>query len=134
MQNTVLKTTMLLSALVLTASATNVEQRVKFAPGASEATLQGSWDPAKAGRGESFDRYILGAAKGQTMVVQLKSTGKASLYVWYKDYNNGSLAENSGQDSSCTVKLPGNGDYNIDVGPAGESPQKFSYTLTVSIR
>ncbi|MBT9582132.1 hypothetical protein IV102_02215 [bacterium] len=125
---------MLVSALVFTASATNVEKRVKFAPGTSEATLQGSWDPAKAGRGESFDRYILGASKGQTMVVQLKSSGQASLYVWHKDYNNGSLAENSGQDSSCTIKLPGNGDFNVDVGPAGENPQKFSYTLTVSIR
>ena len=134
MRNAMAKATLLLSALVLTASATNVEKRVKFAPGASEATLQGSWDPAKAGRGESFDRYILGAAKGQTMVVQVKSTGQASLYVWYKDYNNGSLAENNGLNSSCTFKLPGNGDYNIDIGPAGENAQKFSYTLTVSIR
>ena len=125
---------LLFIVLTIAGWATGLEKRVKFARGASEATITGTWDPAKAGRGESFDRYILGAAKGQTMTVRVEASGESSLYVWHSDYNNGNLADGTGKTTSCTVKLPANGDYNVDIGPSGENPKKFTYKVTFSIR
>ena len=123
----------LLLSLVLTGSANQVNKRIRFAKGASSGTVTGNWHPDSQARGETFDRYILGASKGQRVMVTLKATGPASLYCWQTDYNNGDLASGTGKDASCSFKLPANGDFYVDVGPS-ETAEAFDYTLTVGIQ
>lgn len=128
--NRVLATCLCLS-LALTASANNVNKRIKFARGASSGSETGSWHP-DPNANESFDRYVLGASKGQRVTVQLQASSPASLYCWQKDYNNGDLASGTGKNASCSFKLPANGDFYVDVGP-DESLKAFDYTVTVTI-
>ena len=122
----------LMLGLVLTGSANEVNQRIRFAKGASSGTVTGNWYPDPNARGETFDRYVLGASKGQRVSVTLKATGPASVYCWQTDYNNGELASGSGKDASCSFKLPAKGDFYVDVGPS-EQGKAFDYTVTVSI-
>lgn len=132
MNNFALKCSVLLCTLALTASANDVNKRIRFARGATQATVSGNWHPDPNSRGETFDRYFLGASKGQRVTVTLKATGNASLFIWQDDYNNGELASGSGKSSTASFKLPKNGDFNVDVGPS-EGAQGFDYSLTVSI-
>ncbi len=132
MKNTILKTSVLLLTLAMTASANNVNKRIRFTTGATQATVSGNWHPDPNARGETFDRYFLGASKGQRVTVTLKATANASLYVWQDDYNNGELASGSGKTSTASFKLPKKGDFHVDVGPA-EGAEGFDYSLTVSI-
>lgn len=125
-------TTILMLGLVLTGSANEVNKRIRFAKGASSATVTGNWHPDSQARGETFDRYVLGASKGQRVSVTLTATAPGSLYCWQTDYNNGDLASGSGKDASCSFKLPANGDFYVDVGPTGDA-SAFDYKLTVSI-
>lgn len=124
--------TILCLSLALTASANNVNKRIKFARGASSGSASGNWHP-DPNANESFDRYALGASKGQRVTVQLQATASASLYCWQTDYNNGDLASGTGKDASCSFKLPANGDFFVDIGP-DESLKAFDYTVTVTIR
>ena len=119
--------------LVLTGSANQVNKRIRFQKGASSGTVTGKWYPDPSARGETFDRYILGASKGQRVTVEMKATGPASLYCWQTDYNNGDLASGSGKDATCSFKLPANGDFYVDVGPS-ETSEAFDYKVTVTIR
>ena len=122
----------LLLSLVLTGSANQVNKRIRFARGASSGTVTGNWHPDSKAMGETFDRYVLGASKGQRVSVTMKASGSATVYCWQSDYNNGDLASGSGKDASCSFKLPANGDFYVDVGP-DEQGKAFDYTLTVSI-
>lgn len=119
-------------SLALTASANNVNKRIKFARGASSGSASGSWHPDPQARGETFDRYVLGASKGQRVTVQLQASAPALIYCWQTDYNNGDLASSSGKNASCSFKLPANGDFYVDVNP-DEAGKAFDYTVTVSI-
>ena len=132
MNKAIFKTSVFLLVLAMTASANNVNKRIRFAAGATQATVSGNWSPKATQPGESFDRYFLGASKGQRVTVTLKSTADASLYVWQDDYNNGELASGSGKTATVSFKLPKDGDFNVDVGPS-EGAKGFNYSLTVSI-
>ncbi len=123
---------LLLIGLVLTGSANQINQRIRFEKGASSGTVTGTWHPDPKAN-ESFDRYILGATKGQRVTVTFKGSAPGSVYCWQSDYNNGELASGSGQNASCSFKLPANGDFYVDVGP-DEKGQAFDYTVTVAIR
>ncbi|MFN8605957.1 MAG: hypothetical protein U0931_00385 [Vulcanimicrobiota bacterium] len=118
-------------SLAMTASANNVNKRIKFARGASSGSVSGNWHPDPKAN-ESFDRYVLGASKGQRVSVQLQASASGSIYCWQTDYNNGDLASGSGKNASCSFKLPANGDFYVDVGP-DENGKAFDYTVTVSI-
>ena len=123
----------LLLSLVLTGSANQVNKRIRFERGASSGTVTGNWHPDPKAMGETFDRYVLGASKGQRVMVTLKASAPGTIYCWQTDYNNGDLASGSGKDASCSFKLPANGDFYVDVGP-DEKGKAFDYTLTVGIQ
>ncbi|MBX3169205.1 MAG: hypothetical protein KF760_17500 [Candidatus Eremiobacteraeota bacterium] len=121
----------LLLGLVLTGSANQVNKRIRFAKGASSGTVTGNWHPDPQAN-ETFDRYVLGASKGQRVTVTFRGSAAGSVYCWQSDYENGELASGSGKDASCSFKLPANGDFYVDVGP-DEKGKAFDYTVTVAI-
>ncbi len=98
-------------------------QRIRFAPGTDSATVQGTFREGQS------DRYVLRAAAGQTMLVQLRPEGTgAALGVFAPDGSE--LPSQPGVDTS--IGLPATGDYTIVVGGArGDSSP--TYTLTVRI-
>lgn len=121
----------LLLGLVLTGSANQVNKRIRFEKDASSGTVTGNWHPDPKAN-ETFDRYVLGASKGQRVTVAFKGSAAGSVYCWQSDYENGELGSGSGKDASCSFKLPANGDFYVDVGP-DEKAKAFDYTVTVSI-
>lgn len=125
---------LLLLLLSMSVAANNVNKRIQFARGAYSATVKGRWFKDPNSRGETFDRYMVGASKGQTMTVQITSTASSGLFIWTQDYNNGPSWNADGTKYSKTFVLPNNGDYNIDVAPFGESAKDFNYTMTVTIK
>jgi hypothetical protein len=98
-------------------------QRIQFAPGTDNAMVQGTFREGQS------DRYVLRAAAGQTMLVQLRPEGTgAALGVFAPDGSE--LSSQPGVDTS--LRLPATGDYTIVVGGArGDSSP--TYTLTVRI-
>lgn len=70
------------------------------------------------------------------MTLTLKATAAASIYVWVDDYNNGpNWGEVAAKSWTKKIVLPQNGDYNIDLGSAGNDLMAdYDYTLTVEIR
>ena len=126
-----LATFVLMLGLALGSSANQVNKRIRFERGATSATITGNWHPDPKAN-ESFDRYILGASKGQKVTVTFRATAPGMVYCWQKDYENGELASSSGKEGSCSFKLPANGDFFVDVNPDGDG-KAFDYTLTFSI-
>jgi hypothetical protein len=98
-------------------------RRIQFAPGTDNATVQGTF------REGQRDRYVLRAAAGQTMLVQLRpqETG-ASFGVFAPDGRE--LPSQPGVDFAA--RLPQSGDYTIVVG-GGRGDSSTTYTLTVHI-
>lgn len=123
---------LLVLGLALGGSANEVNKRIRFAKGASSGTVTGNWHPDPKAN-ESFDRYVLGASKGQRVTVTFQGSASGSVYCWQKDYENGELASSSGKEGSCTFKLPANGDFYVDVGPDAQG-KAFDYTVTVAIQ
>lgn len=98
-------------------------QRIQFATGTDNATVHGTFREGQS------DRYVLRAAAGQSMFVQLRPEGTgAALGVFAPDGRE--LPSQPGVDFSAV--LPASGDYTIVVGGArGDSSP--TYTLTVQI-
>ena len=99
------------------------DERIRFAPGTDNATLQGTFREGQS------DRYVLRASAGQTMFVQLRPEGTgASIGVFAP--NGSELPAQPGVDFSA--RLPATGDYTIVVG-GGRGDSSPTYTLTVRI-
>ena len=98
-------------------------RRIQFAPGTDNATVEGTFREGQS------DGYVLRAAAGQTMLVQLRPEGTgASFGVFAPDGSE--LPSQPGVDFSAT--LPATGDYTIVVG-GGRGDSSPTYTLTVRI-
>ena len=100
--------------------------RIQFAPGAISAQVQGSLAPGR------IDRYVLSAAAGQEMTVNLSDSSagvSAILVIWGAD---GTVLISDHADATIwTGQLPSTQDYTIDVrSVAGYA---VDYTLEVMI-
>jgi hypothetical protein len=103
-----------------TVTAGDDAQRIEFARGTDSATVQGSTPPG------TTDRWVLRAAAGQTMTVNLGPDEFAALTTIFGP--NGDVV--GAGHTSATVNLPATGDYVIDVGNTGSTSD---YTMTVRI-
>ena len=98
-------------------------QRIRFAAGTDNATVQGTFREGQS------DRYVLRAVAGQTMFVQLRPEGTGALFGVFAP-NGSELPSQPGVDFAAT--LPATGDYTIVVG-GGRGNSSPTYTLTVRI-
>ncbi|HSJ57664.1 MAG TPA: hypothetical protein VLC95_10810, partial [Anaerolineae bacterium] len=99
--------------------------RIQVAPGATSASLQGTL--AAAGS----HRYVLRAAGGQTMTVDLTyPSGEALLIIWGADGDV--LISDHAETRHWTGTLPSTQDYYVDVRASAASTT-VNYTLQVTI-
>jgi hypothetical protein len=114
-------------ALALSSTfAQGVKQKVRFARGASSATIRGA-----VVRGDR-DRYYVSAKRGQTMSVKITSTESNAVFQVYFAGQQESL-EGAGEDDDATEwsgELPADNDYVIVVGGTRGNA---TYTLKISI-
>jgi hypothetical protein len=107
-------------------AAQRVTQRVRFARGRTTAVLKGS-----VVRGTQ-NRYILGARRGQTMIVHITSREKNAVFTILGPDGTALEGTEEGVDATdWTGDLPLSGDYAIWVSP---SRGNATYTLEVTIR
>jgi hypothetical protein len=106
--------------------AQGVKQKIRFARGASSATMRGS-----VVRGDR-DRYYLGAKKGQTMSVKITSEEDNAVFQVYLPGEEEALpGAGDGDDAKdWSGELPSDAEYVIVVGGTRGNA---SYTLKVSI-
>ncbi len=101
-------------------------RRVRFAPGASSATIK---DSVVSG---TRDRYLLGARKGQTMSIRIVSLEDNAVFAVVAPVNQAGQQRTLKQEAfSWTSTLPETGDYQIVVG---STRGNASYRLQVTIR
>jgi len=106
--------------------AQGVKQKIRFARGASSATVHGA-----VVRGDR-DRYYLGAKKGQTMSVKITSEEDNAVFQIYLPGEEEALpGAGDGDDAKdWSGELPKDAEYVIVVGGTRGNA---SYTLKVSI-
>jgi hypothetical protein len=97
--------------------------RIQFAPGTDSATVQGTFREGQS------DRYVLRAAAGQRMTIQISPLGTgASLGV---SAPNGSALP-GGPGDAIAYQLPATGDYTIVIGGGrGDSSPTYSMRVTI---
>jgi hypothetical protein len=115
---------------VLSASsifADGVKKKVHFAKGTSSTTIRGG-----VIRGDR-DRYYVGAKKGQTMTVSIKSEEDNAVFQIYLAGEQESLpGAGDGDDATkWSGELPADSEYVIVVGGTRGNA---SYTLTISVK
>ncbi len=128
--NSLLKTAAVATALLLLVSAsiaqTGKTQRIRFARGRTTAVLKGA-----VVRGTN-DRYILGARRGQTMIVHITSREKNAVFTILGPDATALPGTEEGLDATdWASELPLNGDYSVWVSPTRGNA---TYTLEVTIR
>ena len=115
------------SAEVISAQA---KQRVRLARGESGTMLNG------AVRGYSYRDYIVGAAAGQTISVELSSSNGFSVLSIFQP--NGDNLNGAAQTNKFIGELPSSGNYVIRVGmmraQARRRGSSSRYTLAISVR
>lgn len=114
------------SLLLTCVAQTGQTQRVRFPRGRTTAVLKGA-----VVRGTQ-DQYILGARRGQTMIVHITSLEKNAVFaILGPDANALRGAEEGSDATDWTGELPLSGDYSIWVSPTRGNA---TYTLEVTIR
>ena len=106
------------------------QQRVAFKPGASSATLNG------AIMGNETVDYVLGARRGQTMRVTLKTSNNSSYFNVLPPGSEAAIAIGSTVGHEWSGALPVDGDYVIRVylmPNAARRKEAAKYTLTIAI-
>jgi hypothetical protein len=104
----------------LAAAPSGVTERIEFAAGTDSAAVDGAVVMG------TTNRYLLGAAAGQTMSVEVSSVeGNAVVDVLAPD---GSVLAD--EQTTAAVELPQDGDYVVEVG---STRGNATYTLTVTI-
>jgi hypothetical protein len=103
-----------------TVTASDGAQRIQFAPGTDNATVQSSTAPG------TTDRWVLWAEAGQTMTVSFGPDEFAALTTLFGPDGDVVAAWHTGGSAT----LPTTGDYIIDVGNTGSTND---YTMTVRI-
>jgi hypothetical protein len=107
--------------------ADGVKKKVRFARGTSSTTITGA-----VIRGDR-DRYYVGAKKGQTMTVSIKSEEDNAVFQIYFHGEEESLpGAGDGDDAmKWSGELPADSEYVIVVGGTRGNA---SYTLTISVK
>jgi hypothetical protein len=107
--------------------ADGVKKKVHFAKGTSSTTITGA-----VIRGDR-DRYYVGAKKGQTMTVSIKSEEDNAVFQIYLAGEQESLpGAGDGDDAmKWSGELPADSEYVIVVGGTRGNA---SYTLTISVK
>ncbi len=126
----VLRTAMIVSAMLVLVSTviaqTGKTKRVRFPRGRTTEVLRGA-----VVRGTN-DRYILGARRGQTMIVHISSREKNAVFTILGPDAIALQGTDEGLDATdWTGELPLSGDYSIWVSPTRGNA---TYTLEVTIR
>ncbi|MEK6280976.1 MAG: hypothetical protein AABN95_11540 [Acidobacteriota bacterium] len=115
-----------LSILLTVVAQTGTTKRVRFPRGRTTAVLKGA-----VVRGTQ-DQYILGARRGQTMIVHITSREKNAVFAILGPNATALDGAEEGTDAmDWTGELPLTGDYSIWVGPTRGNA---TYTLEVTIR
>lgn len=99
-------------------------ERIQFRPGAVSDTHGGSVSAIDP-RG-----YVLRAAAGQQMTVQLKTTS-AFVYLKVLTPNGDNLTASDGALQNWTGSLPVDGDYTLEVRNRGQGSADFGITVTI---
>jgi hypothetical protein len=97
-------------------------RRVRFERGRTSTVIKDS-----VVRG-TRDNYVLGARKGQTLIVHITSAEDNAVFDLYQDGDETRLAEEA---TDLEGELPDTGDYVISVGGTRGNA---SYTLEITIR
>jgi hypothetical protein len=107
--------------------ADGVKKKVRFARGTSSTTITGA-----VIRGDR-DRYYVGAKKGQTMTVSIKSEEDNAVFQIYLSGEQKSLPGAGDEDDApkWSGELPADDEYVIVVGGTRGNA---SYTLTISVK
>lgn len=106
------------------------QERVKFAHGASSATLSGSL------KGDETIDYVLGAKAGQTMTVSLETASTSTYFNVLPPGSEAAIFIGSTSGKTFTGVLPADGDYAVRVylmRSAARRNEVAKYTLTVGI-
>jgi len=99
-------------------------ERIRFAPGATSAAVNGS-SIANVPR-----RYLLRATAGQEMTVNLV-TPSAFTYITVLTPDGGNLAGADGIIQNWLGRLPATGDYTIEVINTGQGAANFTLQVTI---
>ena len=121
-----------LTILLLTASTTWAQKRVKFPPGRTTVILKGTTTggPSESG-GMNPVSYHLRARKGQTMTLHLTSAKKNAVFGVYAPGMD--LIEGAQNVTDWSGTLPKTGDYEIIVFPEDEKTNT-TFTLEITVR
>jgi hypothetical protein len=114
----------LLLATCAFAAQKGLTKRVRFTRGRTTAVLKNS-----VMRG-TVDRYLLGARKGQQIIVHITSVENNAVFDIYTP-QGGTLAGEGEDSTDWSGTLPQDGDYIIEVGGTRGNA---TYTLEVTIR
>jgi len=106
------------------------QERVAFKAGTSSATIKGSI------KGDETVDYVLGARRGQTMSVTLKTNNASSHFNVLPPGSEAAIAIGSSVGNQWTGPLPADGDYRIRVylmRNAARRNEQAAYTLSVGV-
>jgi len=131
----VLGTVVMVAFAVLIASAVMAQRggkaepnRIEFKRGANSTTISGTV------RGEEEAEYVLGAKKGQRLVIKLTSVPAKSSVFQLLGPDNDTLGLEFDANWDYSGKLPKTGDYLITVARPTQSKGTSKYKLTVTVR
>jgi hypothetical protein len=102
--------------------------RIEFKRGTTSTTISGTV------RGDEQAEYVLGARKGQRLVIKLTSVPEKSSVLQLLGPDNDTLGLEYDANYDYSGTLPKTGDYFITVARPGESKGTSRYKLTVSVR
>ncbi len=102
--------------------------RIEFKRGTTSTTISGTV------RGDEQAEYVLGARKGQRLVIKLTSVPAKSSVFQLLGPDNDTLGLEYDANYDYSGTLPKTGDYFITVARPGESKGTSRYKLTVSVR
>jgi len=102
--------------------------RIEFKRGSTSTTISG------AVRGDEQAEYVLGAKKGQRLVIKLTSVPAKSSVFQLLGPDNDTLGLEYDANYDYSGTLPKTGDYLITIARPGGSKGTSRYTLRVSVR
>ncbi len=130
---------MALAAVLMPGSATSAAvqdvraervERVRFARGASSATVRGRI------QGYRMVDYLVNARAGQRMTVRLQTPGRFTYFVVRGPESDENLYDATSTERTANLTLPETGDYRIRVFQmrnAARRGEASNYTLTIRI-
>ena len=102
--------------------------RIEFKRGTTRTTISG------AVRGDEQAEYVLGAKKGQRLIIKLTSVPVKSSVFQLLGPDNDTLGLEYDANYDYSGILPKTGDYSITVSRPTQSKGTSKYQLTVSVR